>query len=317
MRNPSILVIGAAGQLGTVLTQRLQEIHGKFNVIASDLRPNDTFDGLYEVLDATQFEDLAQIVVKYEIREIYHMAAILSAKGEENPMQTWDLNMKTLFNVLEVSRMYQIEKVFFPSSIAVFGDHAPTVHTPQNTFLNPTTVYGMSKAAGENWGQYYFERYGVDVRSLRYPGVIGHQSLPGGGTTDYAVDIYHKAVVGETFTCFLGPESTLPMIYMEDAINATIQLMEAPIESIQLRTSYNISGMSFNPAEIAASIQKIYPEFKINYQPDHRQQIADSWPSSIDDSQARKDWNWKPQYDLDRMTTEMLEALKSKDLVKK
>ncbi len=315
MNTPSILIIGANGQLGSVLTKKLQEQHGKDAVIASDLRDNPNFDGTFEILDATDYETITTIVSKYNITQIYHLAAILSAKGEQNPLQTWDINMKTLFNVLEAARHYNIEKVFFPSSIAVFGNEAPLENTPQHAFLNPATVYGISKAAGENWGQYYFTKYGVDVRSLRYPGVIGYQSLPGGGTTDYAVDIYHKAVKGEDFECFLAKNTKLPMIFMEDAINATIALMDAPSENIKTRTSYNLASMSFSPVEIAESIKHIFPDFKISYNPDFRQNIAEGWPKSIDDSAARNDWGWSPKYNLQSMTAIMIEKLSPKSVI--
>lgn len=307
-----ILITGASGQLGTVLTKKLQEKHGVDLVVATDLHFNEDFNGFFEKLDATDYDALQKIVNKYEITQIYHLAAILSANGEKSPLKTWDINMKTFFNVLEVSRLNNVDKVFFPSSIAVYGDDTPKINTPQNYVLTPSTVYGISKAAGENWSKYYFERYGLDVRSLRYPGVIGHQSLPGGGTTDYAVDIFHKAVKNEEFECFLEATTALPMIYMDDAIRATLELMEAPKKNITVRTSYNLSGMSFSPEQLTKSIQKRYPEFKIFYKPDFRQQIADSWPSSIDDSAARAEWNWKPQYDIDAMTNVMIEELKPK-----
>lgn len=307
-----ILIVGASGQLGSVLTEKLQDKYGIDNVIASDLRMNPSFTGCFEVLDATDFDALNGIVLKHGITQIYHLAAILSANGEKAPLNTWDINMKSLFNVLEVSRLTNMDRVFFPSSIAVYGNDAPKVQTPQDYVLAPSTVYGISKVAGENWAKYYYEKYGLDIRSIRYPGVIGHQSLPGGGTTDYAIDIFHKAVKNEVFECFLEPTATLPMIYMDDAIRATIELMEAPKESISVRTSYNLSGMSFSPEELAKSIQKNHPEFKIVYKPDFRQKIAESWPSSIDDSVARTDWNWKPQFDIDAMTSTMIEELKLK-----
>lgn len=307
-----ILITGASGQLGSVLTKKLQEKNGHDNVIASDLRIDLSFDGIFEVLDATDFEALSAIVLKYRITQIYHLAAILSANGEKLPLNTWDINMKSFFNVLEVSRLTQVDKVFFPSSIAVYGNDAPKIKTPQDYVLAPSTVYGISKVAGENWANYYYERYNLDIRSIRYPGVIGYQSLPGGGTTDYAVDIFHKAVKNEEFECFLKATTVLPMIYMDDTIRATIELMESPKENIRVRTSYNLSGISFSPEELAKSIQKIYPDFKIYYKPDFRQKIAESWPSSIDDSKARADWNWKPQFDIDALTNVMIEELKKK-----
>lgn len=305
-----ILVIGANGQLGSVLIKALQDKYGKENVVASDLRIKDGFNGVFEIIDATDFERIQEVVTKYQVTQIYHLAAILSARGEENPLKTWDINMKTLFNVLEISRLNNIDKVFYPSSIAVFGEGAPQDNTPNNAYLDPATVYGISKAAGENWGQYYFMKYGLDVRSIRYPGVIGYQSLPGGGTTDYAVDIYHKAVLKESFNCFLKKDTTLPMIFMEDAIRATLELMDAPKENIKTRTSYNIAGSSFSPEEIATEIRKTYPNFEIDYTPDFRQNIADKWPRSIDDSIARNEWNWKPKYNLETITKTMIEKLK-------
>lgn len=312
MKQEHILITGAGGQLGRVLTEKLQQKYGIDHVIASDLRPDTSFNGNFEVLDATDFNALQMIVENYEVTQIYHLAAILSANGEKAPLNTWDINMKTLFNVLEVSRINRVKKVFFPSSIAVFGDNVERKNTPQTTNLTPSTVYGMSKVAGENWASYYFEKYGLDVRSVRYPGVIGHQSLPGGGTTDYAVDIYHKAVKNEAFDCFLKSDTVLPMIYMDDAIRATIEVMEAPIETISVRTSYNIAGTSFNPEQIVASIRNIYPEFQVSYKPDFRQDIAETWPMSIDDSDAKNDWNWKPQYDLEAITRDMITHLKLK-----
>ncbi|MDC1162123.1 NAD-dependent epimerase/dehydratase family protein [Tenacibaculum sp.] len=310
-----ILITGAGGQLGTVLTVALQEKYGKDAVIASDLSNILNFDGIFEQLDATDAVALEHIVQKYKVTQIYHLAAILSANGEKNPIQTWDINLKTLFNVLEVSVKHKIDKVFFPSSIAVYGTTATKVNTPQNTYLDPTTVYGISKAAGENWAQYYFLKYGLDVRSVRYPGVIGHQSLPGGGTTDYAVDIYHKAINNEVFECYLNEEACLPMIYMDDAIRATLEVMEAPKTEIKIRTSYNIAGLSFTPKEIVDSIKEIYPTFQVNYKPDFRQNIADSWPASIDDTQAQEDWNWKPEYTLKKITRDMIVELKKKQIL--
>ncbi|WP_074408599.1 MULTISPECIES: NAD-dependent epimerase/dehydratase family protein [Aquimarina] len=307
-----VLVIGANGQLGSVLTESLKQKFGSSNVIASDLRSREGYEGSFEIIDATDINRIEEVVVRYNVTQIYHLAAILSAKGEETPLKTWDINMKTLFNVLEVSRQHNINRIFFPSSIAVFGEGAPLEHTPNNAYLDPATVYGISKAAGENWAQYYFLRYGLDVRSIRYPGVIGYQSLPGGGTTDYAVDIYHKAVLGEEFSCFLEEDTTLPMIFMEDAIRATLELMDAPKEDINIRTSYNIAGISFSPAEVAAEIRTLYPNFEIKYNPDFRQEIAARWPKSIDDSAAIKDWGWRPEFDLESITSTMIQKLKEK-----
>ena len=312
MVTKTILIIGASGQLGSVLTKELQKIYGKKNVIASDIFLDTDFDGIFEVIDATDFDAMKTIINKYSINEVYHLAAILSAKGEEKPLSTWDLNIKMMLNVFEVSRLNNVKKVFFPSSIAVFGDQAPLLDTPQSSFLNPATVYGISKAAGENWAQYYFTKYGLDIRSIRYPGIIGYQSMPGGGTTDYAVDIYHSAVKNENFSCFLNSDTKLPMMFMDDAIRSTIELMQSPIENIKIRTSYNVAGMSFSPSEIYNEIKKSYPNFKIEYNSDFRQKIADKWPKSIDDKEARNDWGWKPEYNLSSMTLEMLEKLKEK-----
>lgn len=311
MKKDHILLTGAGGQIGSVLTEALRDVHGSDYVIATDLRPLADQNGPTEVLDVTNGEALEAIVAKWRIKQIYHLAAILSATGEKNPLWAWDLNMKTLFNVLEVARQRKLHKVYFPSSIAVFGREAAHSKTPQYEVLIPETVYGISKVAGENWCNYYYRRYGLDVRSLRYPGIIGYQSMPGGGTTDYAVEIYHAAVKGETYSCFLSAHTRLPMLYMPDAIRGTLELMEAPANRISVRTSYNLAGMTFSPQEAAASIQKIKPDFKITYKPDFRQAIADSWPQSIDDRAARKDWDWKPEYDLDAMSKDMIENLET------
>jgi threonine 3-dehydrogenase len=309
-----ILVIGANGQIGSVLTRALRNAYGQENVIATDIHlPIDGNNYLpFEILDATDATKMSYLIERYRITQIYHLAAILSAKGEINPLKTWDVNMDCLFNVLEAARTHKLKKVFFPSTIAVFGSNTPRIMTPQDTIRTPETVYGMSKVAGENWCSYYYKRYGIDVRSLRYPGIIGYQSNPGGGTTDYAVDIFNKAVKGESFECFLKDITRLPMLYMDDAIRATIQLMEAPAEKISIRSSYNLSGMSFMPKELVAEIQKHIPNFTITYKPDYRQDIASSWPESIDDSQARHDWKWQPQFDLAKMTTDMIVNLRKK-----
>lgn len=249
------------------------------------------------------------ILEKHDIKEIYHLAAILSAKGEQNPLFAWQLNMDSLLTVLEAGKN-QIEKIYWPSSIAVFGPDTPKENTPQNTIMSPSTVYGISKLAGERWCEYYHQHYGVDVRSLRYPGLIGYKALPGGGTTDYAVDIFHKAIAGETYECFLKNDSMLPMMYMDDAVKATIDLMESPAEKVKIRSSYNLAAMSFTPAEIANEIKKHYPNFSIQYNPDFRQEIADSWPGSIDDSAARADWGWNHSYGIKELVETMIKHLK-------
>jgi nucleoside-diphosphate-sugar epimerase len=305
-----ILITGASGQIGSVLTLELQKKWGTENVIASDVRSDINFSGNYLSLDVTNFNDLKEIVIENKITQIYHLAAILSANGEKSPLKTWSVNMETLFNVLEVSRHQNVEKVFFPSSIGAFGSNIEKGNVPQFANLTPTTVYGISKVAGENWANYYHKKFGLDIRSIRFPGVIGYQSLPGGGTTDYAVDIYHKAVKEESFDCFLNKSTKLPMIFIDDVIRATLELMDAPIESISVRTSYNLQGMSFTPEEVFLSIEKIYTNFSIEYCPDFRQDIADSWPRSIDDSTASEDWGWKPKFDLDKMTQVMIQKLK-------
>ncbi|MDX2135031.1 MAG: NAD-dependent epimerase/dehydratase family protein [Saprospiraceae bacterium] len=310
MKQPErILLVGAGGQIGTVLTQALRDVYGADNVLATDLHALAGHAGPTALLDATNRADMGALVQQFKPTQMYHLAAILSATGEKNPLWAWGINMDSLFNVLETARENGVKKVYYPSSIAVFGELAPPIDTPQHAVLIPTTVYGISKVAGEHWANYYFRRYGLDVRSLRYPGIIGYQSPPGGGTTDYAVDIYHHAAQGKPFTCFLGPDTRLPMLYMDDAIRATLELMEAPADRLTVRTSYNLAGMSFTPAEVTASIQKHVPDFQVAYAPDFRQAIADSWPKSIDDAAARHDWGWKPEFDLDAMTADMLKHL--------
>ena len=309
MVKDKILVIGASGQIGVELTMALRKIYGNANVIASDLREQNPLlegTGPYVSLDVMNKEMLHVQVIRQGITQIYLLAAILSATGEKNPNLAWSLNMQSLLNVLDIAKEENLHKVYWPSSIAVFGPTSPKQNCPQQTIIEPSTVYGISKYAGEFWCNYYFNRYGVDVRSLRYPGLISYKSLPGGGTTDYAVEIYHAAKDKETYECFLQEDTYLPMMYMPDAIRATIELMEAPKEKINIRTSYNLSGMSFSPKEIAAEIKKSIPEFKIIYKPDSRQAIANSWPQSIDDSMAAKDWGWKAEYDLPEMTKDML-----------
>lgn len=306
-----ILITGACGQLGSELTVKLREIHGNNAVIATDISdPNPLMEsGPFERLDVLDYERLEEIVGQYEINEIYHLAALLSANAEANIDFAWKLNMDGLLNVLKLARDKNIEKVFWPSSIAVFGPDAQKEDTPQNSPCNPTTVYGISKLAGEQWCAYFHNKFGVDVRSLRYPGLIGYKSVPGGGTTDYAVDIYHKAIANESFECFLENDTVLPMMYMDDAVKATIDIMEAPAEKITIRTSYNIAAISFSPEQISNAIKEAVPDFQIDCKPDHRQEIAASWPDSIDDSAARKDWGWKHDYDLGRMTKDILEKL--------
>jgi nucleoside-diphosphate-sugar epimerase len=282
-------------------------------VVAADLREQNPLlagTGPYVSLDVMNKEMLHVQIIRQNITQVYLLAAILSATGEKNPSLAWNLNMQGLLNVLDIAREEKLSKVFWPSSIAVFGPSSPRVNCPQQTIIEPTTIYGISKYAGEFWCNYYWQRYGVDVRSLRYPGLISYKSAPGGGTTDYAVEIYHEALSQRSYTCFLKQDTYLPMMYMPDAIRATIELMEAPADRISVRTSYNLSAMSFSPAEIAVSIQKQIPDFRMAYQPDYRQPIADSWPQSIDDSVARRDWGWKHEYDLDAMTVDMLQNLR-------
>jgi nucleoside-diphosphate-sugar epimerase len=313
MIKEKILVIGASGQIGVELTMALRKIYGNSNVIASDLREQNPLlegTGPYVSLDVMNKEMLHVQVIRQGITQIYLLAAILSATGEKNPNLAWSLNMQSLLNVLDIAKEEHLTKVYWPSSIAVFGPTSPKKNCPQQTVIEPSTVYGISKYAGEFWCNYYFHRYGVDVRSLRYPGLISYKSQPGGGTTDYAVEIFHAAKDGEQYECFLKEDTYLPMMYMPDAIRATIELMEAPKEKISIRTSYNLSGMSFSPKEITEEIQKHVIDFDTTYKPDYRQQIADSWPQSIDDSVARKDWNWKNEYDLAAMTKDMLDNLK-------
>jgi len=311
-----ILVIGACGQLGSELTVQLKKNYGEDNVIPSDLKDrNGLFtDSNFEQLDVLDNARLIDLTRKHKVTQVYHLAAILSAKGENNPLFAWKLNMDGLLNVLELARKECLEKVYWPSSIAVFGPGTPKDMTHQDTIADPNTVYGISKLAGERWCQYYFDKYGVDVRSIRYPGLIGWKGQPGGGTTDYAVDIYHKAIKGETFECFLDKDTYLPMMYMDDAIRATIELMEAPRESVKVRSSYNVSAMSFSPHEIYDAIKRHYSNFNIIYKPDFRQIIADSWPHSIDDSEAREEWGWNPKFDLGKMTEDMLENLAGKEI---
>ncbi|MEM7086698.1 MAG: NAD-dependent epimerase/dehydratase family protein [Bacteroidota bacterium] len=307
-----ILIIGACGQIGTELTTQLRKIYAPHKVIASDIQEGDEAlmaGGPFETLDATDYSAIEDVVIRHEITDVYLMAAMLSATAEKFPMKGWDLNINSLFNILNLAKDKKIEKIFWPSSIAVFGPTTPRINTPQRTTMEPSTVYGISKQTGERWCEYYFNRYGVDVRSIRYPGLISYKTLPGGGTTDYAIDIYHKALKHGKYVSFLNAETTLPMMFMEDAIHATIGIMEAPSEKIKIRSAYNLAAVSFSPEEIASSIQKHLPDFTIDYKPDFRQAIADSWPQSIDDSDARADWGWKHSYGLEDMTRIMLENL--------
>lgn len=316
MIKEKILVIGASGQIGVELTLELRKIYGGSNVIASDLREENPLlkgTGPYVSLDVMNKEMLHVQVIRQNITQIYLLAAILSATGEKNPHLAWSLNMQSLLNVLEIAKDENIHKIYWPSSIAVFGPTSPKIKCPQQTIIEPTTVYGISKYAGEFWCNYFNHRYQLDVRSLRYPGLISYKSEPGGGTTDYAVEIFREAIDENTYTCFLKEDTYLPMMYMPDAIRATIELMEADADKISIRTSYNIAGMSFSPKEIAAEIKKHLPDFTINYEPDYRMQIAESWPQSIDDSVANKEWGWRPKYDLRAMTQDMITNMQLKN----
>ncbi len=310
MATDKILIIGSNGQIGLELAENLRKFYGENNVVCSDVRMLENQIAPFELLDILDVQKLHEIVKKHQITQVYLLAALLSATAEKNPKFAWDLNMNGLFHVLDMAKEGIIKKIYWPSSIAVFGPTTPRVHTPQYTVMEPNTIYGISKQAGERYCEYYHQKFGVDVRSIRYPGLIGWKSAPGGGTTDYAVHIYHEALKHQKYECFLSAETTLPMMYMEDAIRATIDLMEAPAEKVKIRSAYNVAGISFNPEEIAVSIRKHIPAFSISYQPDFRQAIADSWPQSIDDTRAREDWGWKPNYDLDRMTAVMLENIK-------
>tara|TARA_B110000503_G_scaffold64435_1_gene101550 strand:+ start:28573 stop:29574 length:1002 start_codon:yes stop_codon:yes gene_type:complete len=313
LMHSKILILGACGQIGTELTMALRAEYGADQVVASDIRPGDESlmsSGPFEILDATDYNALEDVVLHYEIETVYLMAAMLSATSEKFPMKAWSLNMNTLFHVLNLAKDRKISRIFWPSSIAVFGPHTPKENTPQQCIMEPSTVYGMSKLAGEGWCQYYQKQYGVDVRSLRYPGLISWKTLPGGGTTDYAVDIFHKALEKGIFESFLAKDTMLPMMYMDDAIRATIEIMQHESTALKKGMAYNLSAMSFTPATLTKSIQKQLPDFSISYSPDFRQAIADSWPNSISDTMARTDWNWSPAFNLDRMVLEMLTQLK-------
>jgi len=311
-----ILVIGSSGQIGTELVQNLRSIYGVDGVVASDVKITDQAkEGPFEVIDVMNAQNLLEIVKRHQITQVYLLAALLSATAEKMPKFGWDLNMQGLFNVLDLAKEKIIQKVYWPSSIAVFGPNTPKTNTPQYTIMEPSTVYGISKQAGERWCEYYFNKYNVDVRSLRYPGLIGWKSAPGGGTTDYAVHIFHEALKTGKYECFLSENTTLPMMHMEDAIAATIGIMQADTEKVKIRSSYNLSGFSFSPKEIAEEIKKHIPSFTISYNPDSRQQIADSWPQSINDDYAKKDWGWAPKYDLKSLTINMLENLKKNSTI--
>lgn len=312
MKKEKILLTGGGGQIGTALSAALRDIYGEDQVIASDIKRPNKVEGRFIMLDILNTQRIAEVIEDHGITQIYHLAAILSATGEWMPMKTWNVNFNALLQLFELSKEKGIHKFFFPSTIAVFGDSTPHEKTPQHTSLEPSTIYGISKLTGELWSQYYFKKYGLDIRSVRYPGIISHETMPGGGTTDYAVEIFYKALQEGYYECFLKEDTYLPMIYMPDAIKGTLQLMEAPSEDLSIRTAYNLSGISFSPKELAAEIKKILPDFSITYQPDFRQAIADSWPSSIDDAVARKDWSWNPTYDLEAITKDMIEQLRRK-----
>lgn len=310
----TILVIGSNGQIGTELVADLRQQLGEDRVVAADLSfaSGVNTNGPTEILDVLDGNRLQEIVSKYKVTQVFHLAALLSATMEKKPKLGWRINMEGLFNVLDVARERGIGRIFWPSSIAVFGPTTPRDNTPQDTIMDPSTVYGISKLAGERWCEYYFLKYGLDVRSIRYPGLIGHKSEPGGGTTDYAVHIFHEALRTHAYQCFLNDDTMLPMMYMPDAIRATLQLMDAPAASVKIRSAYNLAGISFSPKDIAAEIKKRIPDFQISYVPDFRQPIADSWPRSIDDSRARADWGWMPEYDLAKMSEDMLRNIKKK-----
>ena len=307
-----ILVVGAAGQIGTELVLELRLRYGAETIVASDIKtPNyDVMEGgIFEFLDILDDKALLRIVQKHNIKQVYQLAALLSATAEQNPMFAWKLNMEGLFNVLNLAKDKIIDKIFWPSSIAVFGSTTPRNQTPQITITEPSSVYGISKLSGERWCEYYFNKFNVDVRSIRYPGLISHKSQPGGGTTDYAVHIFYEAKKHQKYECFLKPDCTLPMMYMDDAIDATISIMESPSSKIKVRSSYNIAGISFNPEELVAEIKRHIPEFTASYAPDYRQQLAESWPAGIDDSVANRDWGWKNQYDISFIVDQMLKNI--------
>ncbi|MBR9757891.1 MAG: NAD-dependent epimerase/dehydratase family protein [Algicola sp.] len=309
---PKVLIIGACGQIGSELTHTLRMQYGKDQVIASDISYNNTNvvnSGPFEIVDAQDYAAVKGCIEKHNIDTVYLMAAILSATGEKYPMKAWDLNMDSLFHVLNLAKEGFIKRMFWPSSIAVFGATTPKDNTPQYTIMEPSTVYGITKQVGERWCEYYHNKYNVDVRSIRYPGIISWKTLPGGGTTDYAVEIYHEALKNSTYQCFLSEDTALPMMFMDDAIKATVDIMAAPPEAIKIRSSYNLAAISFTPKDVANAIKKHIPNFTITYKTDYRQDIASTWPKSIDDTHARNDWNWKHNFDLEAMTKEMLDNL--------
>ncbi|PWH84122.1 NAD-dependent epimerase [Algibacter marinivivus] len=310
-----ILIIGAGGQIGSELTYKLRSLYGDDNVVATDINQNNldiVNSGIFEILDAKDYDGIKSCVERHDIDTVYLMAAMLSATGEKFPEKAWNLNMDSLFHVLNLARDKFIKKIFWPSSIAVFGPTTPTKYTPQYTIMEPSTVYGITKQVGERWCEYYYNKYDVDVRSIRYPGIISWKALPGGGTTDYAVEIYHEAVKTKSYECFLKPDTELPMMFMDDAIKATLDIMAAQSADIKIRSSYNLAAISFTPKEVVESIKKQIPEFNITYKPDYRQDIADSWPKSINDSYARQDWNWKHAFSLEDITEEMIFQLNKK-----
>jgi nucleoside-diphosphate-sugar epimerase len=310
MKKDNILVLGSGGQIGTELVAALRNIYGNAHVVASDIKEANDSNGPYEVINVLDKQRVFEVIKKHDITHVYLLAAMLSATGEKYPEKAWELNMNSLFYVLDMAKEKHFSQLYWPSSIAAFGPTTPKQSTPQHTITEPTTIYGISKLAGERWCEWYNHKFGVDVRGLRYPGLISYSAPPGGGTTDYAVDIFHQALKTKSYTSFLGAESRLPMMYMPDAIRATIDIMQAPSDKVKIRSCYNVAAFSFTPKELADSIKKHIPEFTISYAPDFRQQIADSWPQSIDDSAARNDWNWKPQYSLEAMVEDMLKNLK-------
>lgn len=313
MGNEKVLIIGACGQVGTELTESLRSMYGNAQVIASDIRkPEGPFwdEGPFELMDVLDTKRIGELFTKYKPTQVYHLAALLSASAEKNPKLGWKLNMDGMFYIFDAALEFKVGRLFWPSSIAVFGPHTPRQNTPQHCVMDPNTVYGITKQAGERYCEYYFKRYGLDVRSIRYPGLIGYKADAGGGTTDYAVEIFHEALKTERYTCFLQENTSLPMLYMPDAIKATLDITHAPADKVKVRSAYNISGFSFTPAQLTENIRRHIPGFQTEYAPDHRQAIADSWPQSISDSEARSDWGWNNQYDLDTMVDDMIKNLK-------